>query len=198
MVSGSLEQASIREQVTLQRRSLSLSYQDFHLPFILDALHSYCLTAQHIAFYYPINNEVDTRPLWQKCHELGIKTYLPRTVSDGTLLFDLFNEDTIFSMGQYDIPVPKPSNSKAYTFLTASELDLVITPLIACDKKGHRIGMGGGFYDKTFAFKRDKKIAAPTLLGVGWDFQLISEEIMPNEWDIPLSGFISESNEIIF
>lgn len=199
MVSGSLQQTLVREQITLQRQLLSLSYQDFHLSLILDKLLTYCLAAEHVAFYYPINNEVNTRPLWQKCHELGIRTYLPRVAANGMLLFDLFDADSLFVTGAYDIPVAKPLNSVAHTTIMADQLDLVVMPLIACDRMGHRIGMGGGFYDKTFAFKRDEKVSdMPILLGVGWDFQLITEEIVPNEWDVPLSGFISESYETMF
>jgi 5-formyltetrahydrofolate cyclo-ligase len=72
-------------------------------------------------------------------------------------------------------------------------LDLVFVPLVAFDKEGHRLGMGGGYYDRTFAFKtKHSHLKGPKLIGLAHDFQLQSQlPVMP--WDIPLNAVITEA-----
>ena len=73
------------------------------------------------------------------------------------------------------------------------KLDIVVTPLLAFDQNGARLGMGGGFYDRTFAFKRfSKHLNKPKLWAIALEIQHYSLKPMP--WDVYLDGIVTESN----
>jgi 5-formyltetrahydrofolate cyclo-ligase len=75
---------------------------------------------------------------------------------------------------------------------TARMLDIVLTPLVAFDDNGHRVGMGGGYFDATFSFlKHRKSYLHPKLVGLAFACQRV-EEIAPNPWDIRLFSVITE------
>ncbi len=73
-------------------------------------------------------------------------------------------------------------------------MDLVIVPMVVCDNKGNRIGMGGGYYDRSFAFKRKSSVYAnsskPYLLGVAYNLQMV-DTINPQAWDVRLDQIIT-------
>ena len=73
--------------------------------------------------------------------------------------------------------------------LHVSHLDLLVLPLLACDPKGTRMGMGGGFYDRTLATAPQR----PYRLGVAHDFQFLNEPLQRNDWDQPLDALITPS-----
>jgi 5-formyltetrahydrofolate cyclo-ligase len=64
--------------------------------------------------------------------------------------------------------------------------------LVAFDSQGHRLGMGGGYYDRTFSFLKDKIHHKPKLLGLAYDFQQV-EQLPYEEWDIRLDYAVTES-----
>mgnify|MGYP001455042479 CR=1 FL=1 len=70
-------------------------------------------------------------------------------------------------------------------------LDLLIVPLSAFDAAARRIGMGGGFYDRTFAFSRIRPCMAPKLVGLAHDFQRV-EQLPIEPWDVPLHGVVTD------
>ena len=75
-------------------------------------------------------------------------------------------------------------------------LDLVLTPLVAFDAQKNRIGMGGGYYDRTFSFLEQKPDAIkPVLAGLAFERQRV-EKIPSNPWDIPLLHVFTESTEV--
>lgn len=81
--------------------------------------------------------------------------------------------------------------------IDARSLDVVITPLVAFDKKNNRVGMGGGYFDRTFAFLKDRKsYFHPKLVGVAFACQEV-EQIVPNPWDIRLFGVITEKSRLL-
>jgi 5-formyltetrahydrofolate cyclo-ligase len=69
----------------------------------------------------------------------------------------------------------------------------VLTPLVAFDEQHNRIGMGGGYYDRSFAFlKNRKQLIQPKLIGLAFDCQRV-EKITANPWDIRLYSVITET-----
>jgi 5-formyltetrahydrofolate cyclo-ligase len=77
-------------------------------------------------------------------------------------------------------------------FIDVRLLDIVVTPLVAFDEHGNRIGMGGGYFDRCFSFLRHRtRWLQPKLIGLAFDCQKV-EEITPNPWDIPLYRVYSE------
>ena len=64
-------------------------------------------------------------------------------------------------------------------------------PLVGFDRLGNRLGMGGGFYDRTFAFTAKNSSPSPKLIGLAYSFQEL-QAIKPQPWDIPVSGIVTE------
>ncbi len=93
-----------------------------------------------------------------------------------------------FELNQYGIPEPRPVE-----LIDPRSLDLVLTPLVAFDDSGNRLGMGAGYYDRCFAFLGHRKFwfSPPKLVGVGYSVQHV-EPITAAPWDIPLWGIITE------
>jgi 5-formyltetrahydrofolate cyclo-ligase len=90
---------------------------------------------------------------------------------------------------QFGISEPDVSPSR---WLEADQLDFVVTPLVAFDRRLNRIGVGGGYYDRTFQFLGDCGIPRrPCLVGCAFDMQQIPR-IEPRPWDIPLDGVVTE------
>ena len=77
--------------------------------------------------------------------------------------------------------------------INADQLDILFMPLVGFDKDKNRIGMGGGFYDRTLAFKKQQKMAKnPKLIGLAFDCQQV-EQLEVQEWDVPLDVIITPS-----
>jgi 5-formyltetrahydrofolate cyclo-ligase len=74
-------------------------------------------------------------------------------------------------------------------------LDIVLLPLVGFDRHGGRLGMGGGFYDTTFAFHQGKK-TKPWLLGLAHSCQEV-DELELAAWDIPLYGVVTDKELIV-
>ncbi len=90
----------------------------------------------------------------------------------------------------YGIREPKliPANRRA-----AWALDLVLLPLVAFDALGNRMGMGGGYYDRTFSFKSLRKgMTGPNLIGLAHEIQRV-EKLPIESWDIPLTSIVTDS-----
>ena len=150
-------------------------------------------SARNIGFYHAVKGEADPGGL--TAINQNKQFYLPiiSSKSDQPLLFAPINKSTQYKMNRYSIPEPLYQEKD---LVSGQELDLVILPLVAFDHHGNRLGMGGGYYDRTFAFKK-KKVKKPTLLGFAYDFQEF-ESITPEPWDIPLDMLATESRFLIF
>jgi len=120
---------------------------------------------------------------WQQ----NIKTYLP-VIQDKQLVFALYSDQTIWQENMYGIKEPMTKNH-----LPKEALDIVFLPLVGFDVKGGRLGMGGGFYDRTFEGKKTNE--APLLIGLAHDCQQVKS--LPVEgWDVPLQAFITPTQVI--
>jgi 5-formyltetrahydrofolate cyclo-ligase len=67
-------------------------------------------------------------------------------------------------------------------------------PLVAFDPSGNRLGMGGGFYDRTFSYLRNRKFwTKPLLIGIAYEFQRL-DSLTPSPWDVPLQAIATEKS----
>ena len=89
---------------------------------------------------------------------------------------------------RYGIPEPDVEPSSA---LDAREMAVVVTPLVGFDARGHRLGMGGGWYDRSFAFRRARS-APPLLVGAAFAQQQL-DILDAADWDVPLDAIATES-----
>ena len=119
--------------------------------------------------------------------------YLPILTDTKVLQFIRYNRDDELQPNQHFIPEPVNRQQTIHP----EKLDLVIMPLIAFDPCGNRIGTGGGYYDRTFAFLFNHPTVAPFMLGLAFQLQKCPE-IYPEPWDIKLNGVLTESEFITF
>ncbi|WGE88746.1 5-formyltetrahydrofolate cyclo-ligase [Actinobacillus arthritidis] len=140
--------------------------------------------AEHIALYLPFNHEISPLPLIDNLLALGKSVYLPvlHPFAKGHLLFLKYDSSCVLETHRFGMLQPKLDvrNVKPLT-----ELDMIFTPLLACDLAKNRLGYGGGFYDRTLAMASAKTIS----VGLAHQCQLI-EQVPTEPWDIPLNHLV--------
>jgi 5-formyltetrahydrofolate cyclo-ligase len=184
----------IRHQIKAHRQQLSQSTLKLHSQRVLRlaaGLPSF-RHSRRIAFYIAVRGEMDPAPLLQLALRTGKSAFLPilRERPSRGLWFAPYTAHTSLSTNRFGISEPNYSHNK---LVMPWSLDLVFVPLVAFDREGHRLGMGGGYYDRTFAFKTKRShLKGPTMVGLAHEFQLQSQlPVMP--WDIPLDKVITEA-----
>ena len=186
----------IRKRITLQRKHLSVEEQIQRSKKIARLLSqsNHFTNAKNIAYYLPVSGEADPTFIDSSPTAHEKEFYLPIVIHKGgiRLFFAKINMDTQYQKNRYGIAEPIYTKED---LLPAHELDLVIMPLVSFDHKGNRLGMGGGYYDRTFAFKNTQQQKAPFLMGYAYDFQH-SRQLQTESWDIPLNGVVTESSLI--
>jgi len=150
------------------------------------------LNSRHVAVYLPADGEIDTRPLIELLWSLGKRVYLPVLVPFAVqrLWFSSYARDDALVTNRYGILEPERVH---YRRIRPAALDLVLTPLVAFDARGHRLGMGGGYYDRSFRFLGQRHyLNKPRMLGLAYEFQR-APRIPPEPWDVPLDAVATES-----
>lgn len=151
------------------------------------------LHARRIAAFLSVNHEIDPLPVMQSAMRSGKRVYLPvlHPFRKGRLWFVRWTENTRLVPNRFGIPEPVVSDRHR---MTAQHIDLVITPLLGFDSARNRVGMGGGYYDRTFAFLRQRKYwRRPYLVGFAFQQQLC-DTLYPNHWDVPLDMIVTPDN----
>ena len=137
--------------------------------------------AQHIALYVSFDGEISTEKLIKTLWAQDKHVYLPvlHPFNPNHLLFLRYLPDTLMLKNKFGIWEPKLN---VQNVLPLKELDILFTPLVAFDKQGNRLGMGGGFYDRTLQNWRNS-----SFIPVGLAHQCQQVEQLPTEvWDVPL------------
>lgn len=142
---------------------------------------------RHIACYCSYGSEFNTTPIIESIWQAEKICYLPVLTDAKTLHFVQYKKGDELQPNQHMIPEPVDHHH----IIHPEKLDLVIVPLVAFDMTGNRIGTGGGYYDRTFAFMYSNPSKEPFLLGLGYEMQMC-EHIKPEAWDIRLNGVLSE------
>ena len=147
------------------------------------------LSSRLIACYLPMSDEVDTRLIIERGWRANKRIFVPITRDKGKMFFREIRPDTTLVQNRMMIWEPESGE-----LISPRRLQLVITPTVAFDNTDHRIGMGGGYYDRCFSFlKHRRQWLKPKLFGVACDCQEV-EKISPNAWDIRLYRTFSEEN----
>lgn len=156
-------------------------------------------SAQNIAIYLANDGELNTDLFIEWCWQHNKKIYLPviHPFSRGHLLFLRYTSDTSLIPNKYGILEPQLD---IHSVITLAELDIIFTPLVAFDSTGQRLGMGGGFYDRTLqTWHKEKVLENKSLrfipIGLAHDFQQVnclSQEL----WDIPLPQIITPTQKL--
>lgn len=147
--------------------------------------------SKNIAIYHAVNGEADPGELQNRTmHKTFFLPVLSKQENQG-LLFAPVNQNNKFEKNRFSIPEPVCAEDD---LVAAQKLDLVIVPLLGFDRKGNRLGMGGGFYDRSLAFRIQQK-TKPLLLGFAYDFQEI-DPIESEPWDVKMDMVATESELI--
>jgi 5-formyltetrahydrofolate cyclo-ligase len=142
------------------------------------------LPGDEVAGFFPIRSEVDVRPLMHRLREKGAKLSVPVVLDKQTIVFrELLAGAPLVSTGFGTFGPPPEAR--------VVDPDVMLVPLAAWDRAGHRIGYGGGYYDRAIS-KLHESGRQPRLIGVGYDCQEI--DIVPAEdLDIALDAILTES-----
>lgn len=148
--------------------------------------------ATHVALYWPLADEADLRGLLGMDAAAEHAFYLPRILAGRCMEYRPCGDPARLVYNRWGIAEPSPETGMARA---PQALDLVCVPLLGFDRRGNRLGQGGGFYDRTFAFVREQQTARPRLLGVAFACQEVAS-IEHEPWDVSLHAVITEDGII--
>ena len=148
------------------------------------------LSCDHILYYLSFGNEVRTDAMIVRSLSLRKKVYVPRILkSAGKLeICEIENLEKGFVLNSLGIREPCGINLKT---ISSNKIDAVVTPGLAFDSSGCRIGFGGGYYDKLFLELPDKSLR----IGVAYDFQRVGS-LYQDPWDKKVEKVITEKNTL--
>lgn len=135
-----------------------------------------------IALYAALPGELPTEPLYRVALQAGSRILWPRIARTGHLEFAASQRREDLRPGRYGVPAPPPE-------VPAEALGgdvLILAPGLAFDRRGHRLGRGGGHYDRALA-----EAAGAVCLGVGFEFQVI-EDVPLEEGDRLVDGLLTD------
>lgn len=143
--------------------------------------------ARRIAVYFGIDGEVDLRLIVQHARASGKSIFAPVLARDGLRFIEIEVRELV---RRNRFGIPEPCHGR---YIDAQKLDVVLAPLVAFDACGHRLGMGKGYYDRTFGFLRLRtRWRKPKLVGIGFDFQKI-DRLAAQYWDVPLWAAVTNA-----
>jgi 5-formyltetrahydrofolate cyclo-ligase len=187
----------LRKQARAARAALPPDYRRFAVRQALrHALRAgLFLKGRRWSFYLPVGEEFDVLPLLNQALHMGKDCYLPITAHRVAepLRFAKLDGRHELTHNRYGIIEPH-----ARKLLNARWVDVMVMPLVAFDRAGRRLGMGGGYYDATLAFLRSRKRwRKPLLVGVAYACQEL-KEVPAEPWDIRLDLILTENGLIRF
>lgn len=193
------DKKALRRKLRKLRRSLSNAEQQKASRNLTTQVYRSRLLLKHrfIALYLgsdgELNPEILIKQLWRQKKQVYLPVIHP--FSSNRLFFCRIQPNTKLNKNKFGILEP---NFKTSLRIPRQFLSLVLMPLVAFDAAGNRMGMGGGFYDRSFAYKADKtKKSKPALVGIAHSFQ--EQASLPIEpWDIPLEGILTEKDYYLF
>ena len=144
-----------------------------------------------VAAFVPFRGEPDLLPAMQALSEAGRRIWLP--VVDGLAMsFRRWMPGMQMKANRFGIPEPVQDRE-----CNPEHLELVLMPLVAFSGNGMRLGMGAGFYDRTFAFANDSSATRPWMVGVAYALQQV-DGLPSHSWDVPLEAVITERGLQVF
>lgn len=185
-----LDRHALRQHVRHLRRALTEEQQVQAAALLAEHAVNFAplANARHIALFLSVDGEINTRPLIAKLWQQKKQIYLPvlHPFAAGHLLFLRYTPETVLTPNKLRIPEP-PLDIRA--LITLDQLDVMMVPLVAFDSSGQRLGMGGGFYDRTLQNWRQHRFLP---VGVAHDCQQV-EQLATAEWDVPLPAVLTPS-----
>jgi 5-formyltetrahydrofolate cyclo-ligase len=149
-------------------------------------------TSGHVAGYWAVDGEIALHA-WQLHLPPALTYCLPVLGADARLRFAPWRPGEPLASNRFGIPEPEVPASM---LLEPEAMSLVVLPLVGFDAQGHRLGMGGGWYDRSFAF-RGTLAPPPWLVGAAFEAQRCDDGIPAERWDVALDAVCSEHGTFI-
>ncbi len=141
-----------------------------------------------IALYIASDGEIDPAPLMAMLERLNKRCYLPVLAPDNKLWFVRYQAGEVMRRNRFRIPEPNNRSQRRQPW----SLGLIFLPLVGFDSRGGRLGMGGGFYDRTLSgITKHPKMRRPQLVGLAHHCQQV-DELSLASWDIPLNRIVTD------
>ena len=186
------KKASLRRKFRSARRTLSTPQQQNAAIELARNARGYrqLWSGTRILSYSAISGEIDPQIL---CDRLSASIYHPRITNHRMGRMQFLATDGNTQRNKLGIVEPRIDGKQ----LIAQQFDAVLVPLLAFDRQGNRLGMGGGFYDRAFAFKHQSGYRKrPLLIGIAHHFQE-AESLTTESWDVSLDAIITDQELII-
>lgn len=191
----STSRVQLREALRRRRRQLTPTQQAAAAHRLDRQLVSHQLLARYndIAFYLANDGEIDPVHFMRRAQSLGKRCYLPVLAGGNRLAFARYRPGDPMARNRFGIPEPTASAVHRPPWA----LSLVLVPLVGFDRAGARLGMGGGFYDRSFSYqRRAHALRRPLLVGLAHGCQEV-DELRVENWDIPLSMIVTDKEVIL-
>ena len=186
--------SKLRSSIRRQRLQLSAAQQRQHALLVSKKLSllRHFQKAVRIAIYLPANGELDPSPIADICRHSSKQLYLPvlHPFRHGRLFFCAWKEHAQLQPNRFGILEPACHGN---TRIPLRSLDLILVPLVAFDASGQRVGMGGGFYDRTLGKARiNSTWKRPYLIGIAHELQRVPA-ITTQPWDVQLDAVVTDA-----
>lgn len=186
--------AQIRQDIrkarnTLSKKQQKIAAESLKMNFIQHLKSKITAKKSRIGLYLSNDGELDTSLLINELWNNNQAVYLPviHPFNGATLLFQRYEKNSPMRANRYGILEPKLNCSE---LCPLPSLDYLLMPLVAFDKYGNRLGMGGGFYDRTLARLHEENWQQPQLIGLAHACQQV-DELPVESWDVPLKTIIT-------
>ncbi len=181
--------AHLRRDIAAKRRAIDPQWAKTASERIAENLLSMAVfqSAGTVALYMAIGGEVNLDALFQKCWDLGKRTCIPVFNAEAKI-YEMaeVTAETKYSTGHFGIR--EPISSTPYP---TNQIDLMIVPGVAFDRKGNRLGRGGGYYDRLLEGFSGASVA------VAFDFQILPK-IPADPHDKPVDFLVTETELLMF
>ncbi len=190
---SNLNRAQLRKTLRKTRRELPRSAQRRAAVALYRQLaqHPVFRRARSVALYLANDGEIDPHLLIRAAHARGKQVFLPvlKSWPRTSMVFQRIDAHEKLAANRFGIPEPRRNTKRQRKIWT---LDLILLPLVGFDRHGGRLGMGGGFYDRSLAYRALRKNwNKPTLLGLAHSCQQVDQLAMAN-WDVPLDATVTD------
>lgn len=151
------------------------------------------MTDANVAGYWAVRGELPLNVAVASLKRREQRYFLPVLGKSRRLRFAEYRDGATLRGNRFGIPEPEISMEALHD---PCDMDVILLPLLAFDRQGHRLGTGGGWYDTSLAFLHDTpRPAHPLLVGIGYAFQEVN--VVPAEpWDVDLD-YVATDAELI-
>ncbi len=188
-----MDKRELRNLVRAKRQALSdiAQHQASHLLFKRLQKLPLFTQAKQIAFYLANDGEISPAQALKGALKNRQSVLLPCLTSGKSLEFRQYEGRGRLTKNRFGIPEPRVK----CPITPLDAIDVILMPLVAFDRSGNRLGMGGGFYDRTLSARPRYVNTRPLLIGLAHHCQEVPA-LTTETWDIPLNYIVTDKQTI--